>query len=262
MSRSAAAPALRADWPAPPGIGALTTLRHCDGAGISVAPFDSFNLGNHVGDSGDDPHAVEANRRALIDRFALPTTPRWLQQVHGVDVVRFERCITSVRRPDPGVPRCDAAVTSDRGVVLAVLTADCLPVLLCAQDGSEVAAAHAGWRGLASGVLEATVASMRTPAEQLIAWMGPAAGPRAYEVGAEVRDAFMTDDPADATAFAPTRPEHWLCDLYMLARRRLVRCGVASVHGGDRCTIGEPERFFSHRRDGRSGRMATLVWIA
>jgi YfiH family protein len=156
----------------------------------------------------------------------------------------------------------DAAVTAAPGVVLAILTADCLPVLLAARDGGEIGAAHAGWRGLAAGVLEATVAAMATPASGLVAWLGPAAGPRAYEIGAEVREAFLAHDPAAATAFAATRPGHWRVDLYALARQRLAAAGVASVHGGGECTISDPARYFSHRRDGRSGRLATLAWLA
>jgi len=154
-------------------------------------------------------------------------------------------------------------VTSTPGSVLAILTADCLPVLLCADDGSEVAAAHAGWRGLAAGVLEATVAAMRTPADRVLAWLGPAAGPQHYEIGVEVYDAFVSQDWAAGSAFTSTRPQHWRVDLYALARQRLARVGLAParIHGGGLCTIAEPQRFYSHRRDRRSGRMASLVWI-
>ncbi|MEO5963621.1 MAG: peptidoglycan editing factor PgeF, partial [Thermomonas sp.] len=156
-----------------------------------------------------------------------------------------------------------AAVTSMPGVVLAILTADCLPVVFAAQDGSEIAAAHAGWRGLAGGVLEATVAAMHTPAANVIAWLGPCAGPQAYEIGQEVFDAFVSRD-TKAAAFVATRPGHWRVDLYALARQRLVKGGISegNIHGGGLCTISEPSRFFSHRRDQRSGRMATLAWIA
>ena len=242
---------LRADLPVA-GVTAFTTLRH--GAGVSIAPFDRFNLGARC---GDDPAAVDQNRRELARRFGLPSAPRWLRQVHGkqVDV-------------EPGFdePEADAAVTATPGSVLAILTADCLPVVLAARDGNEIAAAHAGWRGLAAGVLEATVAAMRTPAPDLIAWLGPCAGPRAYEVGQEVFDAFAGRDPAAAEAFTATRPGHWRIDLYALARQRLARGGVTAVRGGGLCTISEPARFFSHRRststgNGRTGRMATLAWI-
>ena len=158
-------------------------------------------------------------------------------------------------------PVADAAVASTPGSVLAILTADCLPVVFASAAGDEVGAAHAGWRGLAGGVLEATVAAMRTPADRLIAWLGPAAGPQAYEIGEEVFRAFVDRDAAAAAAFVATRPGHWRVDLYALARRRLARAGVTRVFGGGLCTISDPQRFFSHRRDARTGRMATLVWI-
>ena len=250
---------LRADWPAPPGVVAFTTLRH--GAGASRAPFDSFNLGLR---SGDDADTVLRNRAELVARFALPAPPRWLHQVHGVDACRFaagDRGATPSQTD--AEPFADAAVTDAPGTVLAILTADCLPVVFAARDGSEVAAAHAGWRGLAAGVLEHTVAAMRSPPSALVAWLGPAAGPQAYEIGAEVRDALVAGDPAAGAAFAPTRPGHWHVDLYALARRRLVAAGIAAadIHGGGLCTIGDPGRFFSHRRDARTGRMATLAWL-
>ena len=238
---------LDADWPAPPGIRALTTTRH--GLGVSQAPFDRLNLGIRC---GDDVGAVIENRRQLEVALALPSSPRWLKQVHGVDVV-----------VEPGVdePEADAAVTSTPGTVLAILTADCLPVVFAARDGSEIGAAHAGWRGLADGMLEATVAAMHTPASDIVAWLGPAAGPDAYEVGEEVFDAFVSRDAGASAAFAATRPGHWKVDLYALARRRLAGIGVTDLHGGGLCTISDPARFFSHRRDRRSGRIATLAWI-
>lgn len=251
---------LHAGWPAPRGVHALTTLRH--GAGVSEAPFDRFNLGNHRSAAGDDPGAVARNRALLVTLAALPSPPVWLRQVHGVDVAR----VTAPAQPGPAVSvegEADAAVTRVPGVVLAIQTADCLPVVFAAADGSEVAGAHAGWRGLAAGVLEATLAAMHSPPGRLVVWLGPAAGPGAYEVGAEVREAFVDQDADTATAFVPTRPEHWTMDLYALARLRLIAAGVPgdAIHGGDRCTISEPELFFSHRRDQRTGRMATLVWM-
>jgi len=246
---------LPADWPAPRSVRAFTTLRH--GAGASAAPFDHFNLGNRHAAAGDDPATVERNRELLVGYARLPAVPHWLRQVHGIHVERFD---------DAGVvdePEADAAVTSIPGNVLAILTADCLPVLLCADDGAEVAAAHAGWRGLADGVLEAAVAAMHTPPGRLMAWLGPAAGPRHYEIGVEVYDAFVSKDWAAGSAFTVSRPHHWHVDLYALARRRLVAAGIAAdqVHGGDLCTISDPQRFFSHRRDRRTGRMASLIWI-
>ncbi len=279
---------LRADWPAPPGVVAFTTLRY--GAGASEKPFDRFNLGLR---SGDDVRAVSANRNELVQRCGLPDAPHWLQQVHGVGVVRIStppsakagggwegveseptelssQARATPPHPSPAFagegaeePVADASVTSDADSVLAILTADCLPVVFAAKDGNEVGAAHAGWRGLAGGVLENTVAAMRAAPQDLIAWLGPAAGPQAYEIGQEVFDAFVSRDPRAEAAFAPTRPGHWKVDLYALARLRLVDAGIAAadIHGGGLCTIGDAKRFFSHRRDGRTGRMATLVWM-
>lgn len=244
---------LPAAWDAPANVHAFTTLRH--GAGSSLPPFDTFNLGNARAADGDDPATVARNRADLAARAGLPSPPCWLRQVHGTRVLRFDA-------PVDGEPEADAAVASAPGVVLAILTADCLPVVLAARDGGEVGAAHAGWRGLAAGVLEATVAAMRSGPGELVAWLGPAAGPQAYEVGAEVFEAFTARDPRAAAAFAPTRPGHWRVDLYALARQRLADAGVGRVHGGGLCTISAPRRFFSHRRDGRSGRLATLAWIA
>jgi YfiH family protein len=257
------APWLAADWPAPPGVRALTTLRH--GPGVSEPPFDAFNLGNRHSVDGDDPAAVERNRALLVEHAGLPSTPHWLRQVHGVQVVRADTggFAAGDGHALAAEPEADASVTSTPGTVLAILTADCLPVLFCADDGSEIAAAHAGWRGLAGGVLEATLAAMRTPASRVLAWLGPAAGPQQYEVGIEVFDAFVAQDWQAAGAFASTRPQHWRVDLYALARRRLALAGVASerIFGGGLCTISEPGRFFSHRRDRRTGRMASLIWI-
>lgn len=243
---------LLADWAVPPGVVGLSTLR--GPWGDSRPPFDRFNLGLSRDDRGDDPAAVAANRIALERGLDLPGPPRWLTQVHGTRVV-----------VEPGLdaPEADAAVTATPGRVLAVLSADCLPVLLCAGDASEVAAAHAGWRGLAAGVLEATVATMRTPPGRIRAWLGPAAGPAAYEVGEEVHAAFVDADTSATVAFTATRPGHWRVDLYTLARQRLARAGLCAeaISGGHLCTISDPESFFSHRRDGRTGRMASLVWL-
>ena len=236
-----------ADWPAPLGVRAITTLRN--GLGTSLPPFDRLNLGARC---GDDVDAVAGNRRMLERALQLPSSPRWLKQVHGIAVAR---------QPGFDEPEADAAVSDVPGTVLAILTADCLPVVFAAHDGCEIAVAHAGWRGLAAGMLEATVAAMRTPASALMAWLGPAAGPDAYEVGVEVFDAFVSRDRAAEAAFLPTRPGHWNVDLYALARRRLAAAGVMQVHGGGLCTISDPQRFFSHRRDGRGGRIATLAWM-
>lgn len=242
---------IRPEWQAPDTVTALVTTRGIDGA--SRPPFEYFNLGAHC---GDDPAAVAHNRAHLLECANLPGTPHWLSQVHGVAVQQVES-----RRPEARPAVADAAVTRVPGAVLAILTADCLPVLFCAEDGSEVAAVHAGWRGLAAGVLEATVAAMQTPASRLLAWLGPAAGPARYEIGEEVRAAFVERDPASARCFVATRPGHDLIDLFALARQRLAAVGVERIAGGGLCTISDPQRFYSHRRDGRCGRMAALVWI-
>lgn len=239
------------DWPAPSRVHAAITTRQ--GPGISAAPFDRFNLGLR---SGDSIEAVGANRSALQQALRLPSAPRWLHQVHGVNVAQLG--------PLPGAsePQADAAVSHIPGTVLAILTADCLPVLFCAADGSEIGAAHAGWRGLAAGVLEATLTQLETPPARLLAWLGPCIGAASYEVGEEVREAFAAPDAAAAAHFVPTRPGHWRCNLAALARRRLQAAGVRYVHGGDYDTLADA-RFYSYRRDGaRSGRFASLVWLA
>jgi YfiH family protein len=243
---------LHADWPAPGQVRALTTLRHGPEAGLSRPPFDAFNLGQHCGDAAE---AVAHNRAALRQIAALPAEPRWLRQVHGARVVRI------VRGDAAQDIEADAAVTRCAGEVLVVLTADCLPLLLCSRRGEEVAAVHAGWRGLAAGIVEQALGAMHTPPDQLLAWIGPCAGAQRYEVGQEVREAFLAVHAEDAEAFRPSRPGHWLCDLPQLARARLARMGVSDVHGKPRCTLSDAQRFYSHRRDGRCGRMATLIWI-
>ena len=238
---------IKPDWPAPEKVRAVITTRS---GGVSRAPFNSLNLAEHV---GDDPKAVAANRVLLRQALELETEPLWLEQVHGCGVADG----------DVGAPGCRAdAITATRpGRVCAVLTADCLPLLFCSRSGSRVAAVHAGWRGLAGGVIEAALARFEEPAEELLAWLGPAIGPQAFEVGAEVREAFLAREPTDTGVFVSDRPGHWQADLYALARNRLQRAGVGFVGGGDSCTVSEPERFFSYRRDGMTGRMASLIWI-
>ena len=252
MDATAARATLPADLGDARGVVGFTTLRH--GLGGSAPPFDAFNLGLRSGDAADD---VVRNRAALIERCGLPSAPRWLRQVHGTRVLI-----------EPGVDEdgadaggADAAITRTAGVVLAILTADCLPVVLAARDGSEVAVAHAGWRGLAAGVLEATVDAMQAPRDRIHAWLGPAAGAGAYEIGREVFDAFTKAVPGDAIHFTATRENHWRVDLAALARRRLADAGVMQVAGGGLCTISDAARFFSHRRAPRTGRMATLAWL-
>jgi len=237
------------DWPAPANVRAVVTTRN--GPGVSQPPFDAFNLGARC---GDDPQAVAQNRARLREALQLPAAPRWLRQVHGTHVVHFGP--EDAEQESEG----DAALTRTPGLVLAILTADCLPVLFCARDGSEIAADHAGWRGLCAGVLENTLAAMRTPHEDILAWLGPAIGAHSYEVGKEVRAAFVAHHHAADQAFTPTRPGHWQCDLYTLARQRLRMAGVTQIHGGGFDTFTDPG-LYSYRRDGaRSGRFATLIW--
>lgn len=240
-------PVIVPSWPAPPGVKAACTTR---GGGVSQAPWASLNLGSHVGDAPGD---VLENRRRLgawagVDegRFG------WLEQVHGAEVVEL---------PAFGTPRADASFTSEPGTVCAILTADCLPVLLCDAEGTRVAAAHAGWRGLCDGVLERTVEHLGNPA-RLMAWLGPAIGPGQFEVGPEVREAFVLAGPAAITAFSPTaRSGHFMADIYQLARQRLANAGVLQVYGGEYCTVSDPALFYSYRRDGQTGRMASLIWL-
>ncbi len=232
-------------WEAPAGVRALSTTR-C--GGVSASPWQSFNLGDHV---GDDPLAVAANRATL--RRELPAEPVWLNQVHGT------LCVDAATAT-PGA-QADASFTRQRGVVCAVLTADCLPLLLCDQRATVVGIAHAGWRGLAAGVIEATVAAMGEPGGRLMAWLGPAIGPQAFEVGAEVRDIFLAGDAAAAEAFVATADGKWLCDIYGLARRRLQALGICRIAGADFCTVNDLQRCFSYRRDGVTGRMASLIWL-
>ncbi|MCB1736653.1 MAG: peptidoglycan editing factor PgeF [Gammaproteobacteria bacterium] len=242
--------ALRPDWLAPPQVRGFTTLR--DG-GQSVGSYASFNLADHV---DDDPVAVAGNRERLVQLLNLPEAPQWLSQVHGVQVHR----LTAQR--DAGVPVADAVWTDQRNRICAVLTADCLPVLFCDRAGSCVAAAHAGWRGLAGGVLEATVAAMPVAPGELLAWLGPAIGPEVFEVGDEVREAFVSQHPQGNAAFRPSPAGRWLADIYALARIRLAACGVNSVHGGGECTFRDADRFYSYRREPRTGRMASLIYIS
>jgi len=233
------------DWPAPEQVGALVTTR---AGGVSRAPYTGLNLGGHV---GDDPASVAQNRAIL--RAALPAEPVWLKQVHGGAVFDADGGNASTE--------ADASMTRQAGRVCAVLTADCLPVLFCDHDGSVVAAAHAGWRGLVGGVLEATVAAMQVPADSVMAWLGPAIGVQAFEVGDEVREAFVAMQPHASAAFVAQRRGKWLADIYALARLRLQRIGVNHIYGGGTCTYSEAARFYSYRRDGATGRMASLIWL-
>lgn len=239
-------PVIVPDWPMPPGVRAVVTTRL---GGVSQPPYDSLNLATHVGDA---PAAVDENRRLLREGLNLPAEPLWLEQVHGI-------MVCDAHGPADG--RCaDAAYADQPGVVLAVMTADCLPVFFASRDGREIGVAHAGWRGLEAGVLEATLDRFDAPASEIVAWLGPAIGPAAFEVGDEVRAAFMAHDTEAGKAFVPARPGHWLADIYCLARQRLAARGVTSAYGGDLCTVSDPARFYSYRRDGVTGRMASLIW--
>ena len=237
------------DWPLPAGVRAAFSLR---AGGVSQPPFDTLNIGAHV---GDDPGAITENRARLRESLELPAEPAWLQQVHGHRAVDLDER-TSLDSPGPA----DAATTRRPGKVCAIQVADCMPVLFAAADGSVVGAAHAGWRGLAGGLLESTVRAMNAPAAKLISWMGPAIGPAHFEVGEEVRAAFLAGDEGASAAFTANERGRWQCDLYALARRRLTAMGVAGIYGGGWCTYAEAGRFFSYRRDGRCGRMAALIW--
>ena len=237
---------LRPDWVAPAGVRAVMTTRS---GGVSPAPYDSFNLATHV---GDRPEAVEENRRRLRAALSLPSEPAWLEQVHGNAVA-----VLPARTPGPA----DAAVAFTRGPVCAVLVADCLPVFLATRAGDRVGIAHAGWRGLAAGVVETTLAAFDCEPRELVAWLGPSIGPTAFEVGDEVRDAFLAQDAQADVAFRRGRPGRWLADLPALARRRLGAAGVMQVGGEGYCTVSEPARFYSYRRDGATGRMAALAWL-
>ncbi|MGZ8271485.1 MAG: peptidoglycan editing factor PgeF [Methylophilus sp.] len=232
------------DWPAPQHIKSIQTTRV---GGVSRAPYESFNLGDHV---KDNPHHVAQNRQ-LLNAF-VPTEPVWLNQVHGVRVIdaAMSSCLESA----------DAAYTTKTNVVCVTMTADCLPVLLCDKQGKVVAAVHAGWRSLCDGVIEATVKAMKVDAASLIAWFGPAIGPNAFEVGAEVRAQFVAQDKNAEYAFKPLG-DKWLGDLYQIATQRLHQLGVLGIYGGGECTYSNQEKFFSFRRDGDTGRMATLIWI-
>lgn len=238
------------DWPAPKNVCALITTRQ---GGVSEGVYSTLNLGDHV---GDDLTAVLNNRALIATRVNARLL--WLKQVHGTRVVNAEDCIDS----DPAaVPEADASMTRQAGVACTVMTADCLPVLFCDRSGTVVAAAHAGWRGLLDGVLEATIAAMGVPTDELMAYLGPAIGPQAFEVGDEVRSAFVAVSDGAASAFSPGHAGKWLADIYQLARQRLSAEGMAQVYGGDFCTVSDAARFFSYRRDGQTGRMASLIWL-
>ena len=239
-------------WPVPASVRAAASLRV---GGVSAGTYSSLNLGDHVGDAAG---AVQVNRQRLTRAADLPSEPMWLRQVHGTRVADLD----AAGPASDGMPPADAAVTRERGRVCAILTADCLPILLATESGDRVAAAHAGWRGLAAGIIEATVSAMAVPPHSVLAWLGPAIGPAHFEVGPEVRDALLAGDGDAVGSFLPNARGRFMADLPALARRRLAALGIGRIYGGGECTYGQPDRFFSHRRDGVTGRQATLIWLA
>jgi polyphenol oxidase len=266
-------PLILPDWPAATNVRAVMTTR---AGGVSSPPWESLNLGVHVGDS---TASVLENRSRVRKEARLPSEPVWLEQVHGTTVVTLEPDAAAgaddaAAGAEDGAARsaqrADAAVTKYSGVVCAIQVADCMPVLFASREGSVVGAAHAGWRGLAGGVLDATISAMRVPPSDLVAWMGPAIGPKHFEVGTDVVEAFVQSAPpehraqtqAAFTRIAQGPKDKWLCDLYTLARLRLAAAGIQHIFGGGWCTVAQAEQFFSYRRDGQTGRMAALIWLS
>jgi YfiH family protein len=237
---------LTPDWPAPVNIHAATTLRL---GGVSCGAFNSLNIAMHVGDNVD---CVQQNRQIMQQVLALPSEPIWLAQIHSNQVVK------AVKTSEP--PQADASYSNESGVVCAVMTADCLPLLVCTTDGRQIAAIHAGWRGLLAGVIDNTIAALQTPPSTLLVWLGPAIGVECFEVGAEVRAAFIAKSSTFMSAFTEKSNGQWLADIYQLARINLTTLGIHAIYGGDFCTVTEEARFYSYRRDKETGRMATLIW--
>ena len=236
---------IKPDWPLPPNVHAAVTLRS---GGVSTGGYASLNPASHV---NDEPAHVSANREIIQHMLQLPAEPLWLQQVHGVQVVKADAV--------QGLPEADASFTDHSDTVCAVLTADCLPVLFCGDDGEVIAAAHAGWRGLHAGVIKQTLSAMNC--REVSVWLGPAIGPDNFEVGDEVREAFVTDNAKSVKAFIAHGINKWLADIYLLARLQLLELGVSQIHGGGLCTVADAQRFYSYRRDGAAtGRMASLIW--
>ncbi|CAM3889587.1 purine nucleoside phosphorylase YfiH [Rahnella bruchi] len=240
---------IQPQWPQPASVRSCATTRE---GGVSLPPYGALNLGSHVGDS---PEHVALNRQRLIELGGLPAAPHWLEQVHGTDVVHLSSQTAAI---PPLI--ADAAYTREPDVVCAAMTADCLPVLFCSKYGDEVAAAHAGWRGLRAGVLENTVACFDAAPADIMAWMGPAIGPAHFEVGVEVREAFMAVNSNASVAFAPAGTK-FMADIYQLARLRLQAAGITAIYGGEYCTVTDSNKFYSYRRDGVTGRLASLIWL-
>ena len=237
---------IEAKWNAPSQVKALCTTRQ---GGFSQPPYDSLNLATHV---GDDDQSVMRNRELLCHSLRLPAEPCWLEQTHSTRVVSLESDSSRL---------ADAAITREADTIAIVMTADCLPILLCNRSGSEVAAIHAGWRGLADGVIEATVNDMNSSADQLLAWIGPGISQQCFEVGSEVRDFYIARNRADESYFVANRPAHWLCDLSGLASATMARLDIAEISRAGYCSYSDDSHYFSYRRNALTGRLASLIWI-
>ena len=235
------------DWPAPKNIKAISTTRN---GGYSLAPYKQLNLGLHV---GDDVDLVLKNRQLITDSAQLPEAPRWLEQTHSTNVLTSQNWQTD--------SVADAMVSQHSDHVCTVMTADCLPILLCDQQGTMVAAIHAGWRGLQAGIIENTIKHFSCPAAEIMAWFGPAIGPSQFEVGEEVYQQFVCSAPQASSAFQPTDEQHYLANIYLLAKQRLNSNGISAIYGGQLCTVSDSQQFFSYRREGVTGRMATMIWL-
>lgn len=253
---------IKPDWPAADTVYAFSTTRHtAANTGSSQGVYSSYNLAQHV---GDDPLHVQKNRQQLVKQLNLPAEPLWLEQVHGTEVINAAQMAT---QPQTNIdqripPRADASYSTHASTVCAVMTADCLPVLVCNRKGNKVAAAHAGWRGLAAGVIETTILALNEEPSEILVWLGPAIGPRVFEVGEDVRNAFVDELAVSENAFKVSRPGHYLADIYQLARLRLKRLGMDAVYGGGYCTYTDKDRFYSYRREAKTGRQASLIWFS
>jgi YfiH family protein len=250
---------LAASWPddgfaKPHNVQAFTTLRK---GGVSTGDFSEYNLATHV---GDNLQTVKTNREKLRTELALPSEPVWLEQVHSNKVIIVDK-IDDDKTARTGEIQADASVSARKGAVCVVMTADCLPVFFCNQNGSEVAVAHAGWRGLHAGIISNTVKAMFSSPDEILVSLGPAIGPQAFEVGADVLDAFVAKNSLNHSAFVSTKKDFYLCDIYQLARIELQALGITKIAGGDYCTYRDKQQFYSFRRQQKTGRMASLIWL-
>jgi len=239
---------IQPNWPAPKNVASISTTRH---GGISKGIYSNFNLGAHV---DDDELCVKRNRQILREQLGIKHEPNWIDQQHGTNIVQLTTSNNATYQ-------ADATYTTEQDKVCVALTADCLPVLFSDQEGSCVAVAHAGWRGLLKGVLESTLSALPAPNNQILCWLGPAIGPKKFEVGEDLKDLFVSKDQIHGVAFKPSSTGKCLADIYQLAKNILINCGVENIYGGGCCTYSETDRFYSYRRDGNTGRMATMIWI-